>query len=134
MVIDAERKPLQHGAVRIELRRCIENGSGIYAVIISSVDGNSVIEEHSQPLPSERLATMNSSMLALAETMARESRQRLCRFVILENSDGRIVSLRINETLLLTCVANQDSNLGMVLRTGQTAAQSLTRLLQSECE
>jgi predicted regulator of Ras-like GTPase activity (Roadblock/LC7/MglB family) len=71
---------------------------------------------------------MNSSMLALAETLAKESSQQLCRFVILENSDGRIVSLRVNDILLLTCVSNQDSNLGYVLNTGQSAAIDLAEI------
>jgi predicted regulator of Ras-like GTPase activity (Roadblock/LC7/MglB family) len=71
---------------------------------------------------------MNSSMLALAETLARESSQKLCRFVILENSDGRIVNLRVNDTLLLTCVSNKDSNLGIVLNTGQNAANDLAEI------
>ena len=98
-------------------------------MIVSSVDGNEVLSEVSRTLPTDRLATMNSSMLALAETMARESDQRQCRFVILENSNGRLVSLRINETLLLTCVANTESNLGMVLHTGQKTADALANLL-----
>ena len=114
---------------RAVLRNCIDGCDGLYAVILSSVDGNPVLSETRRQLPVDRIATMNSSMLALAETMARESGQRQCRFAILENSDGRLVSLRVNRTLLLTCVADRQGNLGMVLHTGQKTAESLAALL-----
>ena len=110
----------------IQARCCLQNYmndcKGLYGMVISTVDGNEVLHTVERKIPTERLAVMNSSMLALAETLAKESSQRLCRFVILENSDGRIVSLRVNDTLLLTCISNRESNLGIVLRIGQSAA------------
>ena len=113
---------------RCSLQGYMQNCKGIYGMIISTVDGNEVMHVVEKEIPTDRLAVMNSSMLALAETLAKESAQRLCKFVILENSDGRIVSLRVNDTLLLTCVSNKDSNLGIVLNTGQSAAIDLAEI------
>jgi predicted regulator of Ras-like GTPase activity (Roadblock/LC7/MglB family) len=110
------------------LQDYMEDCKGLYGMIVSTVDGNEVMHVVERDIPTDRLAVMNSSMLALAETLAKESSQQLCRFVILENSDGRIVSLRVNDILLLTCVSNQDSNLGYVLNTGQSAAIDLAEI------
>lgn len=101
---------------------------GSYGVIVSSIDGNSVIHRVNQDLPIERLANMTSSLLALGETIARESLQCLCRFVILENSDGRVVCLRINQVLMLTCITGKQSNLGMVLNIGQKTSDGLAEI------
>ncbi|MCB1717129.1 MAG: hypothetical protein KDK05_18550, partial [Candidatus Competibacteraceae bacterium] len=79
-----------------------------------------------------RIATMNSSLLALAETLTKETQQQQNRFVILENSDGRIVSLRVNRTLLMTAISYHDSNLGMVLKISQNTANALACLISEE--
>jgi len=72
---------------------------------------------------------MNSSLLALGESIARESQQRLCQFVILENSDGRVVSLRVNDLLMLTCISSKEINLGMLLSVGRNTASKLQEIL-----
>ncbi len=114
---------------RVLLRECLERCNGMYAVMLTTVDGNPVVDELTRDLPCSKLSTMTSSLLALSETIARESQQRLCRFVILENSDGRVVCLRVNQLLMLTCISSKDSNLGMVLNAGQTTAQELAKLV-----
>lgn len=120
---------LQLIQARASLQKYIDDCRGMYGMIISTVDGNEVTHVVERDIPTDRLSVMNSSMLALAEALASESSQRLCRFVILENSDGRIVSLRVNDVLLLTCVSNKDSNLGIVLNVGQNAAIDLAEIL-----
>lgn len=106
------------------LQRC----EGAYGVIVSSIDGNPVVHQTNETLPVARLANMTSSLLALGETIARESLQKLCRFVILENQDGRVVCLRINRVLMLTCITGKQSNLGMVLNIGQKTSEGLSEV------
>jgi len=112
---------------RVRLGEFLKQCEGSYGVIVSSIDGNAVVHQVSREMPIERLANMTSSLLALGETIARESLQRLCRFVILENSDGRVVCLRINRVLMLTCITSKQSNLGMALNIGQKTAERLAR-------
>ena len=120
--------PTQSPAVTDQLRGCLEC-SGVVGAILSSIDGNALNQVLDRDLSADRLATMNSSLLALAETIATESGQKQCRFVIVENSDGRLVTLRVNQTLLMTCVANKDGNLGMILNISQRAANAIARLM-----
>jgi len=103
---------------------------GAYGVLISTVDGHEIAYSLKRDMPPHKISTMNSSLLALGESIARESLQQLCQFVILENSDGRVVSLRINEILMLTCISTKNTNLGMLLSTGRNTADSLAKILQ----
>lgn len=103
---------------------------GAYGALISTVDGHEIAYSLKRDLPTHKISTMNSSLLALGESIARESSQQLCQFVILENSDGRVVSLRINDILMLTCISSKSTNLGMLLSAGRNTADSLAKILQ----
>lgn len=120
--------PDQIAESRVQMEAAMPGCRGLYGLIISTIDGNELVSVLGQELPSNRIGTMNSSLLALSETIAKESGQRLCRFVILENSDGRVVCLRINRTLVLTCIATTSNSLGMVLNAGRKLAESLGEL------
>ncbi|NJN45447.1 MAG: hypothetical protein HC808_01980 [Candidatus Competibacteraceae bacterium] len=106
------------------------NCAGVYGAIISTVDGHSVAQALKRDIPANKISTMTSSLLALGESIARESEQRFCQFVILDNSNGRVVSLRINDILMLTCISTKDSNLGMLLSNGRSTADALSELLR----
>ena len=103
---------------------------GAYGALISTVDGHEIAYSIKRDLPTHKISTMNSSLLALGESIARESLQQFCQFVILENSDGRVVSLRINDILMLTCISSKGTNLGMLLSAGRNTADSLAKILQ----
>jgi len=102
---------------------------GAYGALISTVDGHEIAYSLKRDLPTHKISTMNSSLLALGESIARESLQQLCQFVILENSDGRVVSLRVNDILMLTCISSKSTNLGMLLSAGRNTADSLAKIL-----
>ena len=102
---------------------------GAYGVLISTVDGHEIAYSLKRDMPPHKISTMNSSLLALGESIARESLQQLCQFVILENSDGRVVSLRINQILMLTCISTKNTNLGMLLSAGRNTADCLAKIL-----
>ena len=114
--------------IQAVLRQCLDY-PGVYGVILSTIDGNALEQVLKRDISADRIATMNSSLLALAETLTKETQQQQNRFVILENSDGRIVSLRVNRTLLMTAISYHDSNLGMVLKISQNTANALARLI-----
>ncbi|MEZ5592914.1 MAG: roadblock/LC7 domain-containing protein [Gammaproteobacteria bacterium] len=117
--------------IQAVLRQCLEY-PGVYGVILSTIDGNALEQVLKRDISADRIATMNSSLLALAETLTQETQQQQNRFVILENSDGRIVSLRVNRTLLMTAISYHDSNLGMVLKISQNTANTLASLISEE--
>lgn len=113
------------------LRESMADCSGLYVSALCSIDGHELIHEMSRAISSSRLAAMSSSILALAETLAAEADQQACRFVILENSNGRVVTVRVNQRLLLTCMANHDSNLGVLLRVGRETANKIGKIFEN---
>lgn len=114
---------------KLKLKELMRGCPGIYGILIHTVDGHDLLSVFTRDIPSTKISTMTSSFLALGESIARESLQAFCQFTMIENSDGRIVSLRINEILMLTCISTKDSNLGMLLSTGRMTADTISKLL-----
>lgn len=127
IVVNYTKEQLAQSEVKLAefMSACI----GAYGALISTVDGHEIAYSLKRDLPTHKISTMNSSLLALGESIARESLQQLCQFVILENSDGRVVSLRINDILMLTCISSKSTNLGMLLSAGRNTADSLAKIL-----
>ena len=103
----------------------IDSCHGVYGVLISTVDGHEVIKKFKQDMPASKMSAMTSSLLALGETIAREAGQQLCRFVIVENSDGYVLTLRVGQKLVLTTIAGTETNLGMLHSVSKSAAEAI---------
>ena len=129
-----ETAPLIDKEAQTEAKRCLEQvmsqSQGLHGAIVSSIDGNDLLAVLKREMPTNRLSGMTSSLLALGETVARESGQQSCQFVIVENSAGRVVCLRVNHTLMLTCISSLDMSLGMLLSSGRQTADNLGKVIE----
>ena len=129
-----EPAPLIDKGAQTEAKRCLEQvmsqSQGLHGAIVSSIDGNDLLAVLKREMPTNRLSGMTSSLLALGETVARESGQQSCQFVIVENSAGRVVCLRVNHTLMLTCISSLDMSLGMLLSSGRQTADNLGKVIE----
>ena len=129
-----EPAPLIDKEAQTEAKRCLEQvmsqSQGLHGAIVSSIDGNDLLAVLKREMPTNRLSGMTSSLLALGETVARESGQQSCQFVIVENSAGRVVCLRVNHTLMLTCISSLDMSLGMLLSSGRQTADNLGKVIE----
>lgn len=101
---------------------------GVKGILLSSIDGhhiNSVgIAEDSQG----RLTVMATSLLGLGETIAKEARQINCKYVIVENSDGYVLTQRLGEFMVLTITADKSTNLGLLHNVSKSGAEKLSTL------
>ena len=107
----------------------MDSCEGIYGVLMSTVDGHDVARHFKRDMPASKLAAMTSSMLALGETVAREAKQQACRFVIVENSDGYVLTLRLGAKLVLTTIAGTGTNLGMLHSVSRLAVERIAAQL-----
>lgn len=121
--------PEQLAKSKQKLMELMRSCSGVYGVLIHTVDGHDLQSVITRDIPAAKISTMTSSFLALGETIARESLQKFCQYAMLENSNGRVVSLRINDILMLTCVSSKDSNPGMLLSLGKSTADAISKIL-----
>lgn len=114
---------------RERLRALLRDCGGAKGALITTMAADVVAHTLDDDLASRKLSTMTSSLLDLGELIAQESLQKQCQFTIVENSDGRVVSLRINDDLMLTSIFSRESNLGMALSHSRKAADDLAKLL-----
>lgn len=111
------------------LTELIDSSDGIQAAIISTIDGHCVQAHNAPHISGERLSAMTSSLLALGETLAVEIQHNLCNFVIVDNKDGYLVTLKIKDEYLLSTIARRSINLGMLLSSSRIAAENLAKVL-----
>lgn len=108
----------------------MKQSAAVYGVLISTVDGHDVTKCFKREMPASKLAAMMGSVLALGETIAREAQQELCRYVIVENSDGFILTRKLKEKLVLTVIASADANLGILHSLSRNAVEKLEKSLK----
>lgn len=107
------------------LQSIVNDNDGIYATILSSVDGHPIARHTTKDFAESRLAAMTSSCLALGERIAAESEQNGCDFVIIQNKNGLITLKRVGKKLVLTVLSDTSINMGMLLHATRTAAENL---------
>ena len=101
--------------------------SGITGLVISTVDGHAVLFKFTdKPLAENRISAMTSSLLALGESLSKESRQSLCRYVIVQNADGYVITQRFGKALVLTAIADKNTNLGSLHTATRVGTEKLS--------
>lgn len=103
---------------------------GLYGVLFATADGNPVSARLKEGMERDRLSAMSSSMVALGETLAKAAEQQESEYVIVQNHDGYVVSLRIGKRLLLSAFARKDTNLGMLLSSCRNTAENVSAKLK----
>ncbi|KEF31152.1 hypothetical protein D777_02305 [Marinobacter nitratireducens] len=111
-------------------QQMLDTSDAIYGILISTVDGHDVSKHFLKEMPASKLSAMMSSILALGETIAVEAQQQRCRYVIVENSDGYILTLKIKDKLILSVIATTNANLGMLHSVSRNAAEKLAAHLR----
>ena len=107
---------------------------GLYGVLFATADGNSVSARLKNDMERDRLAAMSSSLVALGETLAKAAAQQASEYVIVQNSDGYVVSLRIGNRLLLSAFARKETNLGMLLSSCRSSAETISAKIRSRSD
>lgn len=110
----------------------MEMCSGITGLLVSTVDGHAVLFDFKgEQLSENRISAMTSSLLALGESLSKESRQSLCRYVIVQNADGYVVTQRFGKSLVLTAIADENTNLGSLHRATRVGTEKLSSFNKS---
>jgi predicted regulator of Ras-like GTPase activity (Roadblock/LC7/MglB family) len=128
---------LQAAICQRSIDQLLKDTAGIMRAVVATTDGFEVV--HAPQLAEEsgdggaRLAAMSSSMLALAEAMAKEGNLTECNDVLVDCSDGRMLLLSVpaQEARFVLCVAaSSSSTLGHVLAAARLCAQEMSRKLK----
>ena len=127
-------KLTEEGARILEnmLGHFVAETTGVYAALVSSSDGHALAQWSQSELHGSKLSAMSSSLLALGESLSRESGQQACQYVIVETLDGFLVDLRVGERMVLTVLARKDGSLGLLLSACHQLAQELSSRIRKE--
>lgn len=103
--------------------------SGATGALVATGDGFVVVEVFKNMMAGSTLAAISSSLISLAESMAKETSSGLCNNVIIEAEEGTIVSLRITPIRVLTVIAEKKTRLGMLLSAAKICVDQLAGVL-----
>lgn len=101
---------------------------GVLSVTLASADGLTVASTLSDVHEAARLSAMSGSISALASALARETDHGAPERLILESSQGLILTMNVpadSGDMVLTVVTSRDALLGKLLWSCTAAVQSL---------
>ncbi|MBV1911613.1 MAG: roadblock/LC7 domain-containing protein [Kangiellaceae bacterium] len=98
-----------------QLLNLVSNFPFIEEAVIVSSDGYVVANSKTNNKCIEKVSTMGSSMISLADTMTAELKMGRCVNLITENESGLVVIIHINSDLKIITVTRKVSQLGMLL-------------------
>ena len=122
---EKKESSIRKSVVDNNLKDLVSHHKGVYAAMLSSIDGHFIAKYASDEIQNSKLSSMTSSCLALGERIAMESGQNGCDFVIIQNQNGIIVLKRVGKKLVLTSMARENINLGMLLSATRKTAEIL---------
>lgn len=109
--------------IKTQLSNFLKSNDVVEAAAVVTVDGHLVEKIESRKYPLNRVTTMSSSMMSLADTMTGELKMGNCKNLILENEKGIVVVMHINKTLVLLSTTHNTDTLGMLVSSTRACAE-----------
>lgn len=110
------------------LSEMIENCDEITGAMVSSADGMAWSDKLPAGLDPNRFAAMSSAMLALSDTMMKETQNAKPQNLFVEGKEGMILILHAGEKLLLTTFTIATKQIGLPLAHAKKAAEEISKL------
>jgi len=101
----------------------------IEASALVSVDGLIMASDLPVDVEEDRVSAMSAAMLSLGKRIAGELGLGILDQVYVHGDNGYVIVISVGEEAVLTSLARQDANLGLVLLDMRRAAIDLARLL-----
>lgn len=133
----ARPRPLgrTHAAIcQFQLDALVEKAPQVRGALVSTVDGFDVAANVRKPLSPARLSAMASSLLALGEAVSSESDTGICKDIVIDASDGRVLIMDVPfaaQKLLLTVLSDSAATLGQILWAARDCRNEIIRQLGS---
>ena len=112
------------------LDNMLSNTDDIIAAIVSSVDGLARAQRLTPDMDQHRFAAMSSALLALSDSLVKESNKGKTENVLIEGDQGKIFILHASPRLLLTVFTQKQANLGMSLAHARQASEQINALIE----
>lgn len=100
----------------------------IDAVALVSGDGLMIACSLPDNLPEDRVSAMTAAMLALGERIAYELERGALEHIFIKGDNGYVLMMAVNESAVLTVLADEKAKLGLALLDLRRAAKELREL------
>lgn len=117
----------------LELLRNMEATTpGIEASAIVSTEGLPIVSAMPQEIDEAVVAAMASAILSVSEKVSTELVRGKLQQVLLQGENGYVIIKGAGESALLTVLARNNANLGLILMTLKRVSEEVKRLLEEE--
>jgi uncharacterized protein len=132
--VQVQSAPAVHAPSREErlaaaLDALMENSQDILASALVSLDGFTMAAALPDSMQDDRVGAMSAAILGLGERAAAELGRGALTQVFIEGESGYVMLIAAGDKAVLTCIADIEAKLGLVLYDMRDAAETITEIL-----
>ena len=133
-VPEVRPEPVYHRPTREErlaaaLDALMENNQEILAAALVSLDGFTMAAALPPEMEDDRVGAMSAAILGLGERAAAELGRGALTQVFIEGERGYVMLIAAGDRAVLTCIADVEAKLGLVLYDMRDAAETIAEIL-----
>ena len=111
------------------LNRLMEDSQDILAAALVSLDGFTMASALPEGMQEDRVGAMSAAILGLGERAAAELGRGQLSQVFIEGDSGYVMLIAAGQRAVLTCLADKEAKLGLVLYDMRAAAGNIAEIL-----
>lgn len=129
-----DRSPVERQATREErlamaLNDLMDDSLDIQAAALVSLDGFTMASALPDNMHEDRVGAMSAAILGLGERAAAELGKGQLSQVFIEGEDGYVMLIAAGDRAVLTCLADREAKLGLVLYDMRVSAEKIADIL-----
>jgi predicted regulator of Ras-like GTPase activity (Roadblock/LC7/MglB family) len=121
--------PSREDRLAASLDALMENNQEILAAALVSLDGFTMAAALPEGMEDDRVGAMSAAILGLGERAAAELGRGALTQVFIEGENGYVVLIAAGDRAVLTCIADIEAKLGLVLYDMREAAETIAEIL-----
>jgi predicted regulator of Ras-like GTPase activity (Roadblock/LC7/MglB family) len=121
--------PSREERLAAALDALMENSQDILAAALVSLDGFTMAAALPDSMQDDRVGAMSAAILGLGERAAAELGRGALTQVFIEGENGYVMLIAAGDKAVLTCIADIEAKLGLVLYDMRDAAEIITEIL-----
>jgi predicted regulator of Ras-like GTPase activity (Roadblock/LC7/MglB family) len=122
-------RPSREERLAASLDALMENNQEILAAALVSLDGFTMAAALPEGMEDDRVGAMSAAILGLGERAAAELGRGALTQVFIEGEDGYVMLIAAGDRAVLTCIADIEAKLGLVLYDMREAAETIAEIL-----
>lgn len=122
-------RPSREERLAASLDLLMENNQEILAAALVSLDGFTMAAALPDGMEDDRVGAMSAAILGLGERAAAELGRGALTQVFIEGENGYVMLIAAGDRAVLTCIADIEAKLGLVLYDMREAAETIAEIL-----